>query len=155
MSFGNENYIKSLNILATIIVSFATSILIIPPFFSSDGIHLELFNFTVLKVKGLYGGIYYDNIYYTLLFLYFSVIMLSGPFFVPTVSVFIRRLSIGVGAWYTAGLIYEISNFNTPEEIRNTSKDLFLYNKYLIFFIVFLSFLITIETWIRLKKFKK
>ncbi len=150
-----RNYIKSLNILATIIVSFATSILIIPPFFTKEGITLEIPSLFSYHIKGLYGGLYFDNIYYTLLFTYFSVIMLSGPFFIPTLNRWIIRLSIVVGAWYTAGLAYEISNFTVPDEIRNTDKELVVYNRYLVAFIIAVSFIITIETWIKLKKFRK
>ena len=151
----HRKYTKSLNILATIIVSFAASILIIPPFFTEKGIMIAIPKIFSFHIKGLFGGIYYDNVYYTLLFLYFSIIMLSGPFFVPTLNKWIIRLSIGVGAWYTAGLAYEISNFTTPEEVRNTNKDVAIYNEYLMAFIIFISFLITIETWIKLKKFRK
>lgn len=150
-----KKYIKSLNILSTIIVSFATSILIVPPFFTKEGVTIDIPFLFSYHFKGLYEGLYFDNIYYTLLFLYFSVIMLAGPFFVPTLNRWLIRLSVVVGSWYTAGLTYEISNFTVPEEVRNTSEELILYNKYLIAFIISIAFIITIETWIKLKKFKK
>lgn len=107
---------------------------LVPPLFYEGGI----FDFLVL---------YSDNVYFTILYLFMSYAGIALPFILPNMGRVWSVISQIFGAWFFAGFIYEVFNFAIPDVVLNNSEDRSLFTKFLIAFILGLSFTMIRETW--------
>jgi hypothetical protein len=90
---------------------------------------------------------YFDNVYYTILYLLLSFLGLVIPYLVTRLNKWIKRCSIMVGAWFFSGLIIEIINFANPLIVYNSKLDDNIYFKFVVMFTIGIASIITIETW--------
>lgn len=130
------------------VIFMMTCLLLVPPMFSSG------FIFDVTMEYELYDGstfvehgIYFDNVFNTILLLLMSYLGLIIPYLRPRLNKNWKRISTACGAWFFAGLIYEILNFSVPEEVFNSIQNSWTYIKYLIIFTLGITFIITHEIW--------
>lgn len=96
--------------------------------------------------------LYFDNVFFTLLYLFASFFGISMPFILPKMNIVIRSISSLFGAWFFAAFIFEVLNFKIPEEVLNSDANRTLYTKFLIAFIVGLSISMVRETWQKSQK---
>jgi len=113
--------------IATILVLLMCMLNLVPPLFKD--------------------GVYFDNIYYSILYLLLSFLAISIPFLVPIINKHIMRISFLIGGWFIFGLIFELINFFIPKIVLNSKSDSFVFAKMLIVFIIGLAFSITFEQW--------
>lgn len=90
---------------------------------------------------------YSDNVYFTLLYLFMSYAGIAIPFILPKMGRVWSVVSQMFGAWFFAGFMYEVFNFTIPDVVLNSSEDRTLFTKFLIAFILGLSFIMIRETW--------
>lgn len=114
--------------LATIIVLLMCMLNFIPPLFATN-------------------GLYFDNVYYSLLYLLLSFVAISLPFMITTLNKHVSKISFMIGGWFIFGLIFELINFFVPSIILNNSTNSFLFSKFLIVFTIGLAFTITHKQW--------
>ena len=112
---------------------------LVPPLFAEGG----TFNFMEL---------YYDNVYFTLLYLFLAFFGISMPFILPKMSIVIRTIYSMFGAWFFAAFLFEVLNFKIPEEVLNSDANRTLFTKFLIAVIVGLSISMVRETWQKSQK---
>ncbi len=115
--------------LATILILLMSMLNLIPPLFA--------------------GTEYFDNIYYSILYLFLSFTAIALPFIATKLNDTIVRISFLLGGWFVFGLIFELINFAVPSIVLNTESSNFLFSKILTIFIIGLSFTITFEQWKR------
>lgn len=107
---------------------------LVPSFFAKGGFldFLELF---------------WDNVFFTLMYLLAAWVGIAIPFILPKMGRVWCVISQMFGAWFFAAFMYEVFNFRIPDVVLNSSEDRSLFTKFLIAFIVGLSFIIIRETW--------
>jgi len=128
---------RILNLASFIILGLFWVIVLIPRLFS--------------KSFGFWNKIYYDNVYYSLNYLIFTLIALSGPFiFIASAKNWIRWSSLIIGSWFAMCLVFEIMNFQNPELVYNNNSEDSLYFKFLIGAMIATIFIITntLTTWV-------
>lgn len=130
---------------------------IVPPLFSEGG----TFDVTY-KIVNECGdlvtchGLYFDNAYFTILYLGISYVCFIVPFVFKTHK-YINRLAFMLCAWNISMFIIEILNIFSPVGIYNEAglTDNATYTYYTLFFTLGLASIITHETWIKQKKLDK
>ena len=81
---------------------------------------------------------YFDNAYFTILYLLLSYVAIVVPLFVKTWP-FIRVVCFVVGGWFLSALLFELINWFEPEKIYNASGDSLLYLQCVMTFTLSLS----------------
>lgn len=104
-------------------------------------------------ISPLFAGneLYFDNVYYSLLYLLLSFLAIALPFMVNNLNKHLNRISFLVGGWFVFGLIFELINFFIPSVVLNTESDGFLFAKFLTIFTIALAFNLTHSQWKRMK----
>lgn len=97
-------------------------------------------------------SLYFDNVCNVILYLMLTYLGIMIPFVFHRMNKMIASMSSLIGAWYFAGLIFEVVNFHIPEIVLNSLESDFLYVKFLIAFSVGIAFIITSNTWNKQKK---
>ena len=123
-------------------------LLLIPPVFAEGG----WFDVTYYYEHPdgsleLFHGLYADNVFNTIFMLSSSYLGLIIPYLKPNLNRNWKRISCFCGAWFLAGLFYELMNFTLPEIVFNSMDDNWLYFKYAIIFTLGIASIITHETW--------
>lgn len=118
--------------LATILILLMCMLNLIPPLFS-DG--------------GVFDAIYFDNVYYSILYLILSFTGITLPYMVEDLPKSMKIISTMIGSWFIAGLVNGLINMVTPDIVLNNSKDDALYLKYFITFTVGLLFIVLNSLW--------
>lgn len=112
---------------------------LVPSFFSEGGF------LDFLKV-------FWDNVFFTLMYLLASWVGISLPFILPKMKRAWCVISQMWGAWFFAAFAFEVFNFSIPDIVLNSSEDRTLFTKFLIAFIVGLSVTFVRETWQKSEK---
>jgi len=112
---------------------------LLPPFFSKGGLFESLL-------------IYWDNVFFTMMYLVISFTGIAMPFILPKMGRVICSISSMFGSWFFASFLYELFNFTIPDIVLNNSEDRTLFTKFLIAFIIGLSFTMARETWEKSEK---
>lgn len=110
--------------LSQIIIFTLLSLNLIPPLFA-DG---AIFSTTKMVVNECgkmveMPGIYFDNVYYPILYFLLSFIALSLPYIDPSLKKVHKDISTMTGAWLFSGFVFELINISTPELILNSQYD--------------------------------
>lgn len=88
----------------------------------------------------------FDNVYFSLLYLFLTYVALVVPFLFIHLNKLIARISLLWGGWFMAGLAFELMNFYVPDIVLNSTNGM-IYNKFLMMFIIGISLIITYESW--------
>jgi Na+/melibiose symporter-like transporter len=118
--------------IATILILLMCTLNLIPPLFAGN-------------------KLYFDNVYYSLLYLLLSFLAISLPFMVTTLNKHLNRISFLVGGWFVFGLIFELINFFIPNVVLNNESDGFLFAKFLTIFTIAVAFNLTHDQWKRMR----
>lgn len=98
--------------------------------------------------------VYFDNIYYILLFLLLSFVGVSLPFLVESLHKQLKRISILLGSWFFSGLVMELFNLSIPEIVLNSSSNNnVMFFKSVVCFIVGVVIIMSSEIWSSQKKY--
>jgi len=123
-------------------------LLLVPPLFREGA------RFDYTKTHKLYDGsifiehgIYFDNVFNTMLLISLSFIGLTIPYLKPDLNKIWKGISSLVGAWFLAGLIYQIVQMSTSEELFQYMAKDWLYIKSVIIFTLGLTAIITNKAW--------
>ncbi len=81
---------------------------------------------------------YFDNAYFTILYLLLSYVAIVVPLFVKTWP-FVRIVCFVVGGWFLSALLFELINWFEPDKIYNSSGDSLLYLQCVMTFTLSLS----------------
>jgi len=81
---------------------------------------------------------YFDNAYFTILYLLLSYVAIVVPLFVKTWP-FIRVVCFVVGGWFISALVFEFINWFEPEKVFNDKEDNTIYPQVIVAFIISLS----------------
>lgn len=117
--------------LATILILLMCMLNLIPPLFK--------------------GGVYFDNVYYSILYLLLSFLGLSIPYLVPEIPKSLRLISTIIGSWFVAGLVNGLINMVIPTVVLNNSLDEAMYLKFMITFTISVTFIIIDSIWSKQK----
>jgi len=121
---------------------------LIPPLFADSGafdvLYLETNECGLTKVK---HGLYFKDVYYTILHLTLGFIGVSLPFMVPNIPKHFKVISIMIGAWFVAGLTYGLIKMSVSSEIIDNSKPSIIYLKVLIMFTITAVFTFLNSIW--------
>ena len=99
-------------------------------------------------VPGLFSEtVYFDNVYYIILYFLLTFLGFSIPFLVSKLNKWIKRISNLIAGWCFAGLIIEFLNLTSPELVYNSKDDKNLYFKFIVMAAVGISVIMTSETW--------
>lgn len=93
------------------------------------------------------GSEYFDNSYYTILYMLLFTVAFALPWMVETLPKYIKRVSMLFAGWYLSALTVEVLNWFTPDIIMNSDNDSSTFVKYSIFFSVGISLIIINESW--------
>lgn len=129
--------IKDMNTSAYVLITLILCLTIVPPLFSNK--------------KGFFNELYWDDVYYSILYTFIAFLLIVGPFFVNTTHWFMRYLSFLLGAWYVAGVIYILQNFG-KEDDKMIDKDTTMYFRYLFVFIICITLITLNRLWIKLQQ---
>lgn len=94
------------------------------------------------------GGVYFDNVYYTILLMLLSFLGIALPFMV-SMPKYMMAISNVLGGWFVAGLAFEVMNFQNPEVVLNDESDKTIYLKAAMCFMVAITFIMINFTWKR------
>lgn len=100
--------------------------------------------------KVMVHGIYFDNVYFTLIYLILSYIGIALPFVVDLntgLKRILKHASFMLGSWNFAGLTFEFVNFSDPLGVYNSSGDKTLYLQFAMTFTIGLAFIIAQNEW--------
>lgn len=114
--------------LATVIILLMAMINLVPPMFA--------------------GGVYFDNVYYTILYMLLAFIGIALPFIVKLPG-YLTAISHVLGGWFVAGLYFEVVNFKAPEVVINNDSSPELFIKAVVCFTVAITFIMINYTWKR------
>jgi hypothetical protein len=129
---------------------------LVPPMFAEGGtFDMTYYALNECGEKKLYHGLYFDNVYYTLVYLSCTFSSFLLPLFLSRKYKYVAWCSFGMGAWFLSGLAFELINFASPEFIYNSDQDRLTYTKYVIAFVFLIGSLTTHEAWIKQKKLEK
>lgn len=117
--------------LATILILLMCMLNLIPPLFS--------------------GGVYFDNVYYSILYLLLSYLGLVLPYLVPMLPKPLKMISTIVGGWFIAGLVNGLINMVTPDIVINNSHDKAMYLKFMLTFTISITFIVIESIWSKQK----
>ena len=92
-------------------------------------------------------GIYFDNVYFSMLFIFFSWLSISIPVIFKEIPRAFRWISFLSGGWWIAGASFEIANIAEPLKTYNTPEMQDQYGYYLFAFIIGTTFIILNEIW--------
>lgn len=93
------------------------------------------------------GGVYFDNVYYSILYLLLSFLGLSLPYLVLELPKPLKIVSTMIGAWFVAGLINGLINMVVPDIVLNNSHDEAMYLKFMLTFTIGVTFTVTHSIW--------
>lgn len=104
-------------------------------------------------VPPLFAGneLYFDNVYFSILYLLLSFLAISLPFMVSNLNKHLNRICFLIGGWFIFGLIFELINFFVPNIVLNNETSGFIYAKFLTIFTIGVAFTITHSQWKRMK----
>ena len=121
---------------------------LIPPLFAPGG-NLDFWTepVEICDHIELVSGIFYDNVYFLILCLTFTVIGVLLPYIIKSLPFFWKAISTFSGAWFFSGFIVEIINFTNPMEVINNPSEPALYFKYTMFLLMGSIFLLTLKKW--------
>ncbi len=101
-------------------------------------------------VPGLFSEtVYFDNVYYTILYVLLTFLGFSLPFLVVKLNKWYKRLSALIGSWCFSGLIIEVVNLTCPEYVLNSMDDKSVYFKFVVSFTIGIAAIMTGETWMK------
>ncbi len=81
---------------------------------------------------------YFDNAYFTILYLLLSYVAIVVPLFIKTWA-FVRVLCFGVSGWFLSALLFEVINWFEPGKVYNSAGDNKLYLQCVITFTLSLA----------------
>tara|TARA_R110000851_G_scaffold177231_1_gene324002 strand:- start:393 stop:806 length:414 start_codon:yes stop_codon:yes gene_type:complete len=118
-----------------------------PPMFMEGSI----FDVSMINDEGvLIHGVYFDNVYNVILYLFLSWISISLPFLFKTLPKEIRYLSLLSGAWWIIGCSFEVYNLSEPLKVYNTPEIRSTYGYLLLLFIIGVTLIIINKKWSKL-----
>lgn len=141
--------------LASIAILALSMINLVPPMFKSSGVFgfLSYDKITMQNGKHIIEKIdYFDNVYFAILYFTLGFVSIILPFMVPNLNKTISRLSFLCSGWFTAGFVFELINFSTPDLVLNSSENSLIYIKCLVGFTLAVITTLTSEAWIKQKK---
>lgn len=97
---------------------------------------------------------YFDNVYYTILYLLLTFLAFTIPYLVTRLNKWLKRCSIMIGGWFFSGLIIEIINFANPLTVYNSNFSNSVYFKFVVMFTIGIAAIITIESWTKKQQTK-
>jgi hypothetical protein len=90
--------------------------------------------------------VYFDNVYYIILFMMLSFIGIALPF-IFTLPKYLTAISHILGGWFIAGFAFELMNLQTPEIVLNDASNPVIYTKAVLCFMVSITFIMIKFTW--------
>jgi magnesium-transporting ATPase (P-type) len=128
---------------------------LIPPLFSEGGIFdVQYKAVNECGELTMYHGLYFDNAYFTILYLSIAYLCFVLPF-VFKMNKHISRVAFMFSAWNLTALIFEVLNIFTPDQIFNSGGNSANYTFYALTITFGLAAIITTETWIKQKRLDK
>lgn len=128
--------------------------LLVPPLFSEG----RAFDVSAV-VENEYGqlvavhGIYFDNAFFTLLYLFFGWFFICFPFVVADeVHMLFQKGSFIIGSWFSAILVYELLNWADPLKYYNSPTPNKTFGFYTLAFLLSLFLIIIHNKWTKLVK---
>ena len=118
--------------IATILIFLMCMLNLVPPLFATN-------------------ELYFDNVYYSILYLLLSFLAISLPFMVSNLNKHLNRICFLIGGWFIFGLIFELINFFVPNIVLNSQANGILFAKFLTVFTIGVAFTITHSQWKRMK----
>jgi len=140
--------------VATILIFLLLMLNLVPPLFR-EGAIFDLWQVVSVDSEGnemKVGGMYFDNVYYTLLYLILTYTAICLPYLVVKLPKVIKWLSFGVGAWFMFGLFFEVLNFLVPEIILNTQTNDYVYSKVVMVSTLCIAFILIHDSWKQQRK---
>lgn len=139
--------------VVTILTFLLLMLNLVPPLFR-EGAIFDLWDSVQVSCDGseiVVSGLYFDNVYYTLLYLILTYTAICIPYLVENLPRVIRWLSFGVGSWFMFGLMFEVMNFFVPDLILNTHTSDYNYSKAVLVSTLFISFILLHQSWTQRK----
>jgi len=134
--------------VGVVLIMFLCFLLLVPPLFS-EGMILDAHSLEIDSCGNVFfiPGKYKDNAFFTILMSGMAFIGFVIPFAFEKIATFYKYISFLAASWFIAGLVYEVANIFTPEEVFNSFAQNWTYIKYLMIFTLGLCSIITFETW--------
>lgn len=120
---------------------------LVPPLFAKGGMFAKdgykLINGEFVHTPQLY----YDYIYFSILFLTASFTLVVIPIILPKIGRLPSIVSYFFAGWFFSGFLYEVWNLKVPSIILNTSDDRTVYTRYVVTFVFLIITILIRETW--------
>lgn len=131
-----------------ILILFICFLLLVPPLFSKGNV-LDAHSLEIDSCGNVFfvPGKYKDNAFYTILCSGLAFLGFAIPFCFGKIATFWKYISFLAASWFIAGLVYEVANIFSPDEVFNKFAKNWTYIKYLMIFTLGLCSIITFETW--------
>jgi len=125
---------------------------LVPPLFAEGG----AFDVTYMHKNEcgdlvLMHGLYFDNVYFSILYLGISWLFFTIPF-VFDLPKYINRVAFLFSSWNLSILIFEILNMFMPKVILNSEGNNSTYTYYIIFITLGLASITLFESWTKNKR---
>ena len=135
------------------LICFMCCLLLVPLMFAGGGA-FDAIRKHVLCDGSIYieHGIYVTDVFNTILLGMMSFLGVIIPFIKTKLKWYWRWVSAICGAWFIAGLIYQLLNFSIPVFAFESIDQNWLNIKLAIIFTLSITAIITHETWIKQKK---
>ena len=125
---------------------------LVPPMFADGG----TFDVTYLAKNEcgdliLMHGLYFDNVYFTIMYLGISWVLFTIPF-VYDLPKHVNRVAFLFSAWNLSALIFEVLNIFMPKVVFNCQGNNATYTYYIMFITLGLASITLYETWTKNKR---
>lgn len=107
---------------------------------------MAMLNLAPPLFRNVADGVYFDNVYYAILYTLLSFLGIAIPFMV-NLPKFLTAISNILGGWFIAGLYFEVVNFKTPEIVINNESSPEMFTKFAMCFMVAITFIMINFTW--------
>lgn len=134
------------------IILLMAMLILLPPHFAEGGVFaveglMQVQEETFVKVPDLY----FDNSFFTILFLLLSYICFVLPFILPKWKKINSIVSILLGAWFFGAFIHEVWNIRVPNVVLNSSSEREVFVQYTVAFIIGIVIAFIREIWLKSK----
>ena len=137
--------------LGFVILFLICSLNLVPPLFAEGGTFDVTYQVEYCEKSITMHGLYFDNVFYTLLYLILTIITISIPF-IFNLNKILNYVALAFSMWFMTALIFEIINFKNPLAVYNSVGKNSTFTFYILCITLFFATLITYITWNKQKK---
>lgn len=132
--------------LGVVILFLICSLNLVPPLFAEGGAFDVTYKVEQCGNIVTMHGLYFDNVFFTLLYIILMVMTISIPF-IFNLSKQLNYISFAFSMWFMTALIFELMNFADPLGVYNSEGSNHTFAFYIIAITLAFATIITYKTW--------